>query len=180
MDVLEAIRLRRSVRDYSRRAIPEEVTARLCEALRDAPSACNNQPWRFVLVFDEQLRRDLARASKEQNWMAAAPLIVVGCGFPDQAYQWMGGSGNSLDIDLAIALDHLTLVAAAEGLGTCWIGAFAESEVKRVVGIPDHVKVVAMITVGYPSSADLNRPVKDSERKASSETFSRDRFPAAN
>ena len=90
----------------------------------------------------------------------------------------MGGSGNSVDIDLAIALDHLTLVAASEGLGTCWIGAFAESEVKRIVGIPEHVKVVAMITVGYPSSPDLNRPVKESERKASSDIFSRDRFPA--
>ena len=86
MDVLEAIRLRRSVRAYSGRAIPEDVTARLCEALRDAPSACNNQPWRFVLVFDEQLRRHLWRVQEtEVDGRGAADrgrLRVSGPGIP--------------------------------------------------------------------------------------------------
>ena len=104
MDVLEAIRTRRSVRSYSRRLIPDDVMARVLEALRDAPSACNNQPWQFVVVSGESMRRQLARAAREQDWMAEAPVTVVACGFPEQAYQHMGGTGNSVEIDVAIVV----------------------------------------------------------------------------
>jgi nitroreductase len=149
---------------------------RVLEALRAAPSACNNQPWQFVVVSDESLRRQLAQAAREQNWMAEAPVIVVACGFPQQAYQHMGGTGNSVEIDVAIALDHLTLAAVAEGLGTCWIGAFSEAAVKRLLGVPDRARVVALMTLGYPSLPVLIRPLKEEERKAPSAIFSYDRF----
>lgn len=122
MEVTEAIRTRRSVRAYATRPIPAEVMTRMQEALRLAPSACNIQPWRFILVTDPDVRQKLALAANGQKWMADAPAIIVGCGFPDQAYQRMGGHGNSVDIDVAIALDHLSLAAVADGLATCWIG----------------------------------------------------------
>lgn len=136
MNVHEAIQHRRSVREFSTRPIPTAALARLRDALRFAPSACNLQPWRFVLVSDPQLRKQVARAANEQLFIAEAPLLVVACGFPDEAYPQMGGHSNSVDIDVAIALDHLTLAAVAEGLGTCWIGAFDAVKVKDLLRIP--------------------------------------------
>ena len=178
MNVMEAIRNRRSVRAYSDKPIPPEVMQQMRQALRYAPSACNIQPWHFVLVQDPKLRRDVAAAARGQHWMAQAPVIVAACGLPEQAYKHMGGYGNSVDVDLAIAMDHLTLAAVAEGLGTCWIGAFSEEKVKQLLGVPANVKVVAMTPLGYPASADLIRPVEEGRRKAEEEIFSTDKFPS--
>jgi nitroreductase len=176
MNVLDAIRTRRSVRSYATRPIPAEVMERIRQALRLAPSACNIQPWRFIFVTDAGLRREVAQAANGQKWMADAPVIVVGCGLPEKAYKKMGGNGNSVDVDVAIALDHLTLAAVAEGLGTCWIGAFDEAKVKGLLGIPKEVKVVAMTPLGYPSSPDLNRPMEEGRRKGEAEVFSLNRY----
>jgi len=178
MDVLEAIGMRRSVRAYSSKPIPPDVMERMRQALRFAPSACNFQPWRFIFVLDEQLRRDVAQAAFGQAWLAGAPVIVVACGFPDQAYKKMGGYGNSVDVDLAIALDHLTLAAVADGLGTCWIGAFDEGKVKELLGVPKAVKVVVMTPLGYPESPGLICPLDAARRKAESDVFSVNRFDA--
>jgi nitroreductase len=176
MNVLDAIRTRRSVRSYAAKPIPAEVMEQMRQALRLAPSACNIQPWHFVFVADAALRREVAQAANGQMWMAEAPVIVVGCGVPEQAYKRMGGYGNSVDLDVAIALDHLTLAAVAEGLGTCWIGAFDEAKVKGLLGVPKPVKVVAMTPLGYPSSADLNHPVEHGQRKGEAEVFSVDLY----
>jgi nitroreductase len=181
MDVLEAIRTRRSVRAYSARPIPDEVMRRMRQALRSAPSARNSQPWHFILVTDHQLRQELAKAANDRLWMAAAPVTVVACGLPEQAFKKMGGYGNSVDVDVAIAVDHLTLAAAGDGLGTCWIGAFDEAAAKRALGVPEAVKIVAMTPLGYPASADLNHPLEESRRKPEAEIFSANRYdgPAA-
>lgn len=176
MDVVETIRTRRSVRSYLPRPIPSPVLERLRQALRSAPSACNFQPWHFIFVMDADLRRQVAQACNDQFWMAEAPVIVVACGFPEHAYQHMGGYGNSVDLDVAIALDHLTLAAVAEGLGTCWVGAFDEQRVRRLLGSPVSAKIVALVPLGYPSSADLNTPLEDARRKPPAEIFSTDRF----
>jgi nitroreductase len=177
MDVFEAIKIRRSVRSYSSKPIPEPVLERMRQVLRAAPSACNLQPWHFIFVTDPKLRAQVAQACRDQKWMAEAPVIVVACGFPDRAYKKMGGYGNSVDVDLAIALDHLTLGAVAEGLGTCWIGAFHEDGVKQLLGIPAAVKVVALTPLGYPASPDLIRPDDPSRRKTPGEIFSLNQFP---
>ncbi len=179
MNVMDAICTRRSVRSYASDPLPPEVFERMRQALRRAPSACNNQPWHFILVTEGPLRRELAAASNGQNWMADAPLTVVGCALPDQAYQRMGGYGNSADLDVTIALDHLTLAAVAEGLGTCWIGAFDEGRVKALLNVPAHAKVVAMTPLGYPASPDLNRPLEPGKRKDESAVFSGNRFGEA-
>lgn len=176
MDVLTAIRTRRSVRSYSARAIPADVLERMRTALRCAPSACNLQPWHFILVHDAELRRQVARIAFDQLWMSTAPLIVVACGLPGEAYQHMGGRGNSVDVDVAIAVDHLTLAAVAEGLGTCWIGAFDEAKMKRLLGVPAAVKIVALTPLGYPASADLIAPLDEGNRKPAAVVFSKDRY----
>lgn len=176
MDVLEAIRTRRSVRSYSSRVIPADVMDRMREALRCAPSACNFEPYRFIFVKRPELRRKIAQAANDQLWMADAPVTIAACGVPEQAYKEMGGSGNSVEIDVAIALDHLTLAAVAEGLGTCWIGAFSERKVKRLLEVPRQAKVVAMTPLGYPSSPELNAPLDASDRKSAAEVFRTDRY----
>ena len=176
MDVFEAVRNRRSVRSYSSHEIPADVMDRMRGALRAAPSACNYQPWRFVFVTDAELRRKVARASYDQMWMADAPIIIVGCGLPEAAFKSMGGYGNSADVDVAIALDHLTLAAVAEGLGTCWIGAFDEEKVKRLLEIPKQVKVIAMTPLGYPALPGLVAPLDEARRKPPAEIFSTDSY----
>jgi nitroreductase len=176
MHVLEAIRTRRSVRSYSPTPILADVLDRMRQALRFAPSACNFQPWHFIFVADAELRRKLAQASFDQLWIAEAPLIVVGCGLPAQAYKHMGGRGNSAEIDVAIALDHLTLAAVADGLGTCWIGAFDEERVKRLLAVPKAAKVVALTPLGYPATPDLIAPLADDRRKRPVEIFSTDGY----
>ena len=179
MEVLDAIRLRRSVRSYADRPIPDRLCSNLLTALRFAPSACNFQPWRFILVRDPARRQQLAAAANNQKWMAQAPLIIVGCGVSDQAYKRMGGTRNSIDIDLAIALDHLTLAAVAEGLATCWIGAFDEQTVREILHVPADVHVVALMPVGYPASANLNRPVTEADRKPAVDVFADEQYPSA-
>lgn len=166
MSVLDIIRLRRSIREYLPREIPPDVKEKLLESLRFAPSACNNQPWQFILIADPQRRKQVAAACNRQMWMADAPLIIAGCGMPQEAYQYMGGYGNSIEVDVAIAFDHLTLVAAEEGLGTCWIGAFDEKAVKKILDIPNNVRIIALTPVGYPAEKGaltkrLNKKRKD-------------------
>ena len=176
MDVIEAIRTRRSIRQYKTDAIPSDVLEKVTEAMRLAPSACNYQPWRFILVTHDDLRRQVARACHNQMFLAEAPVIVVGCGRLDQAYGRMGGSRDSVEVDVAIAFDHLTLAAAEAGLGTCWIGAFDEDKIKELLDIPAKVKVVTLTPLGYPEREDLLRPIGPTDRKPRSEVFRIDRY----
>jgi nitroreductase len=176
MDVMGAIRRRRSVREYRADPVPQELLDRVTEALRLAPSACNYQPWRFILVTDPGRRVEVAEACHEQMFVAEAPVVVVACALPEAAYKRMGEYWSSTEVDVAIAVDHLTLAAAAEGLGTCWIGSFDEKALKHLLGVPAEAKIVALTPLGYPRHAALLRPVKEDERKPRSEVFSNDRW----
>ena len=149
MDIYEAIRTRQSIRRYRPDPVPDGVLNRVLDAMRLAPSAGNKQPWRFVVVKDASTREQVAEACARQTWMAQAPVIVAACGWEKRAYSQMGGYWNALPVDVTIAFDHLTLAAAAEGLGTCWIGSFVEEEVRRVLAIPEEVTVIALTPLGY-------------------------------
>ena len=148
MDVYEAIATRKSVRMFQGREIAEDVLARLLEAARLAPSASNRQEWRFVVVRDAAARMRLAHAANEQMFVAEAPVLLVCCAETDG--HRMSCGQLCYPIDVAIAIDHITLCAGAEGLGTCWIGAFDEEEVKHFLSIPPQVRVVALLPIGYP------------------------------
>ncbi len=148
MDVYEAIRLRKSVRKYEDRDVDDETLHRLLEAARLAPSANNRQEWRFVVVRDAEMRKKLMEAADNQKFVAKAPVILACCAETDNHV--MKCRQQSYPIDVAIAIDHITLCAVAEGLGTCWIGAFYEDPVKELLSIPKHIRVVELLTVGYP------------------------------
>jgi len=171
MSVLDIIKKRRSTRKYKEDEIPEEVLNRVLEAARLAPSGKNFQPWKFVLVKDKDLKEKLARAARGQMFIAEAPVIIAACGFPEQSYARQGNYMKSWPIDVTIAIDHLMLQAAEEGLGTCWIGAFEEKEVKPLLGIPDDVRVLALTPLGYPDESPPDRG-----RKPLDEIISYDKF----
>jgi len=171
MKVLDVIQKRRSVRKYKEDPIPEKDLMRVLEAARLAPSGKNFQPWKFIIVKDKALKEKLAQASAGQFFMAEAPIIIVGCGFPDNCYAHMGRYMKSWSVDVTIALEHLMLQAQEEGLGTCWIGSFEEEEVKAILNIPENVKVLALTPLGYPDEIPRFRG-----RKSLDEIISYDRF----
>lgn len=150
MDVYEAISVRKSVRAFEDKDVPEAILVRLLEAARLAPSAANRQEWRFVVVRDGATRKQLAEAAMGQKFVGEAPVVLACCAETDEHVMPCGH--QSYPIDVAIAIDHLTLCAASEGLGTCWIGAFDEGRVKDILGIPPDVRVVQLLPVGYPSA----------------------------
>jgi nitroreductase len=148
MEVYEAITTRKSVRGFQDRDVPEEIVTRLLEAARLAPSASNRQEWRFVVVRDRATRKELARVAHAQAFVGQAPVVLACCAETDGHVMPCGHL--CYPIDVAIAIDHITLAAVAEGLGTCWIGAFDEDQVKEMLGIPPEIRVVALLPIGYP------------------------------
>jgi len=155
MEIIEVIRGRRSVRSYSERPVEREKIDRLLEAARLAPSASNRQEWRFVVVTDAGKRAKLARAAADQMFVATAPVVLAACAEHDGHVMRCGQL--CYPIDVAIAVDHITLQAVAEGLGTCWIGAFDQQQVKDILGIPEAITVVELLTIGYPTQGPRPR-----------------------
>ena len=148
MEVYEAITARKSVRLFKDKDVPEDIILKLLEAARLAPSASNRQEWRLVIVRDAAIRKKLALAAKGQKFVGQAPVVLVCCAETDGHVMTCGQL--CYPIDLAITIDHITLCAVAEGLGTCWIGAFDEDQVKDILGIPSQVRVVELLPIGYP------------------------------
>jgi len=154
MDVAEAIEQRYSVRKYEDRPVEESKLMAVLDAGRLAPSGSNRQPWKFVVVRDAATRAKLAEACNGQTFVGTAPVVIVACGtMPDRM---MGCDVPGDPVDVAIAIDHMTLRAAELGLGTCWIGAFDQDAVRGVLGIPAPAKVIEVLPLGYP--ADAPRP----------------------
>ncbi|MCD6471746.1 nitroreductase family protein [Candidatus Aerophobetes bacterium] len=149
MEVKQAIQERRSVRSYEKREVPEEKIKRVLEAARLAPSASNRQLWKFIVVRDQKRRRELAQAASNQNFIAEASVVIAAVGLNPSHIMHCGVP--SYAVDLAIAVDHMTLIAVEENLGTCWIGDFSQEEVKEILNIPEKYKVVALLPLGYPA-----------------------------
>ncbi len=155
MDVIEAIRRRRSIRSYQDRPVEEEKLLAVLEAGRLAPSASNRQEWRYIVVRDPGMRARLADAASSQKFVGQAPVVLVACAKTD-GYKMPCGE-PCYPIDVAISLDHITLKAAEEGLGTCWIGAFDQPAVKKLLGIPEEIRVVQLMPLGYPAGEPAAR-----------------------
>ncbi len=160
MDFYDVIRKRLSVRSYKPDPVPEDVLNRILEAGRLAPSAKNFQPWKFIVVKDPAVRQALVPACKGQGSVGQAPVVICGCAIEEQAWKGMGGYWSAEAVDTTLALEHMILAAAAEGLGTCWIGAFLEAEVKKVLAIPEGVKPIALTPLGSPAVEAKPRPRK--------------------
>lgn len=169
--LMDLIKARKSIRSYKPQEVEEEKLNYILNAFRKAPSAKNLQPWKLVVVKNKKIIKDIAIACNNQTFLEEAPILIAACAKENEAYGTMGGYMNSYPIDLGIALEHLILAAAEQGLGTCWIGAFKEQLVKDILSIPADVRVVALTPVGYPSGEASIR-----SRKPLSEIVSYDKY----
>ncbi|MHA2407296.1 MAG: nitroreductase family protein [Candidatus Ranarchaeia archaeon] len=153
MNVIEAIRIRKSVRCYLDEPVENEKLSRILEAARLAPSAFNKQRCRFVIVRDSQKRGKLTETAKVPLFAGKAPVIIVACAKTDSCK--MRDGQPCYPIDVAIALDHITLAAVEYGLGSCWISCFDENKIKAILGIPVEIRVIALLLLGYPSDPSI-------------------------
>jgi nitroreductase len=161
MDLYDSIKQRYSCRRYHSRPIEQDKLERVLNTVCLAPTAKNLQDWRFVLVTDEKKRKEMATAANNQQFIATAPVIIVGCSVTDQVMR----CGQPIAaIDLAIAMEHLALAAAAEGLATCWIGSFYPDQVRAVLDIPDNIAIIELMPLGYPADTHTNKPRESLDR----------------
>ncbi|HUS47988.1 MAG TPA: nitroreductase family protein [Phycisphaerae bacterium] len=158
MDVYEAIDRRFSVRAYQDRPVEDDKLLRVLEAGRSAPSARNRQEMKLVVVRDPQQRAAVVQAA-EQEWMASAPVIIAVVGTTPDVTMYCQVPTDP--VDCAIAIDHMTLAAVAEGLGTCWVGHFDQQACCKALGVPGSAKIVELLPLGYPAAEKPQRKRKD-------------------
>jgi len=151
MDVFESIKSRRSIRSFRNEELPLNTLELLIEAAQWAPSAGNIQPWEIVIVKKPETKKKLVKAALNQTFVEEAPVIIVVCANENRSVQGYGNRGKTLYCiqDTAAAIQNLHLAAYSLGLGTCWIGAFNEDEVQKILKIPEGIRPVAIIPVGY-------------------------------
>jgi nitroreductase len=158
MDVFEAISQRRSIRTYKNTQIEEKKLRKVLEAARLAPSASNRQEWKFIVVRDPTKRAELVGMTYGQQWVGEAPAIIVACATESRLIMTCGQATHTVDVSIACTM--MILEAWEQGLGTCWLGTFNETDVKKCLGIPTNMRVVTIIPLGYPNEAPLPRPRK--------------------
>jgi len=150
MDVLEAIRTRRSIRKYDRaRDVENEKLLTCLEAARWAPSASNKQPWHFIVVRNKEKREELAKLHPYGKFMAESPVVVVVLGDPQKHQKYF-------KCDPPIATQNFLLAAHAQGLGACWMGVIDstfEDQMKKLLNVPENLRIVCTVSVGYPAEA---------------------------
>lgn len=174
MDLLEVIRKRRSIRTFKKQDLPQGTVEKLLDAARWAPSAGNVQPWEFVIASAEKTKQQLAHAAFNQKGLKEASIVIVVCADERRAFESYNVRGRSLHClqDTAAAIQNILLTAYSLGLGSCWIGAFKEDEVKKVVNAPAEMRPVALIPVGYPNESPSER-----NRRSVREIMHQESFP---
>ncbi|NLC15002.1 MAG: nitroreductase family protein [Firmicutes bacterium] len=165
VDVIEAIKKRRSIRRYKDTPVPEDVLKEILDCARLAPSAGNRQPWMFYVVKNPDVKQKLVEASGNQVFLAQAPVVIVVCGDPEVSAKRYEDRGRSLYYiqDTAAAVQNIMLAAVGFGLGTCWVGAFRETMVREALDLPANLRPVAMIPIGYPDQERETRNLRPHE-----------------
>ena len=173
MDLLDAIGKRRSIRNYRKQDLPHGTVEKLLEAARLAPSAGNVQPWEFVVATTQKTKTDVSYAAYGQKNLQEASVVIVVCADEKRAAESYGDRGKTLYCiqDTAAAIQNLLLTACSLGLGACWVGAFKEDQVKKVINVPKHLRPVALIPVGYPDEVPHARPRRPLGEIMHNETF---------
>lgn len=163
MDFLEIVQTRRSLRTYLPTPVEQEKLEYILECARLAPSWKNFQCWRFIVVEDLEQRQALANTMKETNpgrkALNQAPLVIVLCAVPAESEVWE--DKDFMMLDAGLAMEHLILAAAEQGLGTCWQGLFSEKDMRNALKVPEDVRVIAMTPLGYPAEDRRPRPRKE-------------------
>jgi nitroreductase len=168
MDLYEAIQKRFSVRSYLPKGVEEDKLRRVLEAGRNSPSARNRQARRIVVVRDEKTRAAVVKAA-EQEWMSSAPVILAVVGLTPN--DTMHCEVPTDPVDCAIAIDHMTLAAVAEGLGTCWVGHFKQAACREALKVPPSAKIIELLALGYPAGSQPARKREPMEKVVSFDKF---------
>jgi nitroreductase len=172
MDLFEAIEKRRSIRKYKRGPVADGDLKKILEAARLAPSGGNRQPWFFVVARDQQQKDALATAANNQKFVADAGAVVIVLG--DSSLGPKPGTSSSRILhkqDPMIAIEHMVLASVALGYGTCWIGAFNETDIKKIVKAPEGLVVVALLPIGVADEDPPAKPRKQFKEIFFSEVF---------
>jgi nitroreductase len=153
LDIFDLFKSRRSIRSFTSEDISNEDLEKILEAARWAPSAGNIQPWEFIIVRKPETKREIAKAALNQMFIEEAPVVIVVCANEARSSWTYGSRGATLYCiqDTAAAIENILLAACALGLGTCWVGAFHEDEVRRILKIPKGLRPVAIIPIGHPA-----------------------------
>lgn len=177
LDLFEAIEKRRSIRKFKANPVAKEHLKKILEAARLAPSGGNRQPWYFIIVRDNATKKALSTAANNQSFIADAGAVIVVLGDPSTekktSYKLSTTRIPYLQ-DPMIAIEHMVLAATALGYGTCWIGAFNETEVKEILQIPENLAVIALLPIGVADENPQPRP-----RKAFKEIFFNESYGAS-
>jgi nitroreductase len=147
MEVLEAIRHRRSIRKYQTKEVEKEKLNKILEAARWAPSASNKQPWHFIVVRDDETRKQLADIHTYGRFMKESPVVIVVLGYPEKHPKYHLADPHN-------AVQNILLSAYSQGLGTCWMGVRDtdfEPRFKNILQIPNDLRVVCAVSLGYPN-----------------------------
>lgn len=162
---------RYSCRAYSPEVPAEEKIDYILEAARLAPSACNRQPWRFIVIppTDAEGRRAVA-AAYSREWIATAPYYIVVCGVPAEGWVRPFDNHSHIDVDASIATEHMCLAATAEGLATCWVCNFDPAVLAEGLGLDAELVPIVILPVGYPAEGSK---VPAKTRKASEDIIIR-------
>ena len=176
MEFIELVKRRKSVRKYSDKIVSRDLIDKCIEAARLAPSACNSQPWTFLVVDEPKIKNEIVEKSMTgiyslNKFAFSAPVLIIVVREKSKYIARMAGTLRDVKyslIDVGIACDHLTLQAAETGLGTCWIGWFDEKAIKKILGLPKSIQIDIVITLGYPednSPKEKNRKTLDEIRR---------------
>lgn len=173
MNFLELVKTRQSVRKYSPQAIEPEKIEQCIEAARLAPSACNSQPWKFIVLNDEDIKNKVARETYNMvvqfnKFVVEAPMIVVLMMEKPKVISQIGGRIKNKDfylMDVGIAAEHFCLQATELGLGTCILGWFNEKKIAEILKIPKNKRIGLIITVGYPQDNIIRTKIRKSTQE---------------
>ena len=149
MNFIELATQRSSVRNFEPKQVEKEKLLYVLEAARIAPSAANFQPLKFLVITDPSILKSV-QALYHREWLVTAPAIIVAMGDHNKGWHRKTDGKDFTDIDVAIAVDHLTLAAAEQGLGTCWICNFDAEKCTALFNAPPNIEMIALIPIGYP------------------------------
>jgi nitroreductase len=150
MEFTDLIRSRESIRNYDPdRPVPEKILEKILDAGRLAPSACNYQPWRFLVISSPEMLEKV-RTCYHREWFSQAPHILVILGLKDLAWKRTYDGYNSIETDVAIAMTHIILAAENEGVGTCWIAAYDPALLKKAINPGRNEFIFGITPLGYP------------------------------
>lgn len=151
-EILEIIKNRRSIRQFQKKEIPKEIIEKLIEALIWAPSAGNLQSRKFYFVFNQETKEKLTKAALNQDFISQAPLVIVGCADSNISWRYGERGKNLYSIcDVSLSIQNLMLLAFQLGLGSCFVGAFEEKEVAKILNLPRNLRPIVIVPVGYPA-----------------------------